>query len=148
MDFAYWWSFSSGGSSINGVTPSSFRPSSLAQEQNSVYLLLDGLSHCMCLLGGWVYLGKLVSKWSSEPLCTRLNCPRGNILALELYMGKYTKSKIPYNKNKYSLVSIKILLKHAKNPTVSYKRHCKHLQQSQSHSVEIIFVPWLEKNSG
>ena len=24
-------------------------------------------------------------------------------------------------------------------------RHCKHLQQSQSHSIELIFVPWLER---
>ena len=30
----------------------------------------------------------------------------------------------------------------------SITRHCKHLQQSQSHSVELIFAPWLEKNSG
>ena len=27
-------------------------------------------------------------------------------------------------------------------------RHCKHLQRDQSHSVELIFAPWLEKNSG
>ena len=27
-------------------------------------------------------------------------------------------------------------------------RHCKHLQQSQSHSVELIFAPWLEKIAG
>ena len=25
-------------------------------------------------------------------------------------------------------------------------RHCKNLQQSQSHSVEQIFAPWLKKN--
>ena len=29
-----------------------------------------------------------------------------------------------------------------------YMRHCKHLQRSQSHSVELIFAPWLEKISG
>ena len=30
----------------------------------------------------------------------------------------------------------------------AYKRHCKHLQRSQSHSVELIFAPWLENISG
>ena len=26
-----------------------------------------------------------------------------------------------------------------------HTRHCKHLQRSQSHSIELIFVPWLER---
>ena len=29
-----------------------------------------------------------------------------------------------------------------------FMRHCKHLQRSQSDSVELIFAPWLKKNSG
>ena len=55
------------------------------------------------------------------------------------------------NKPKLSLrPSLKTLL--FPMPWLSFnkglRRHCKHLQQLQSQSVELIFAPWLEKNSG
>ena len=77
---------------------------------------------------------------------------------LELHQKKYqipknilkpsTEAVYPSSKSKTGKLKVRVPHLSIYWHTQQVTRHCKHLQRSQSHSVELIFSPWLEKISG
>ena len=62
------------------------------------------------------------------------------------FYAKYTKFAKALKK--YYKICQKNPIFLAKLCTKMYTRHCKNLQRSQSHSVELVFAPFLGKFSG